>query len=194
MELVNIAISQSLPSVSWPDQPPIPASPAKLNCKKMNKFISKIPIKNIAIALAIAIFFIADRYLKTLSLNLAGEEPIKLIGQIFSFHFTANYHIAFSLPLGGIILNIFISLIIILIIIYLIHSWFKKNNIFNTIGLFSLLLGAAGNFYDRLKFGYVIDYWDLKYFTVFNLADILIILGVILVLIKFNRKIKEKSQ
>jgi signal peptidase II len=37
-----------------------------------------------------------------------------------------------------------------------------------------LIIGAILNFTDRIKFGYVIDYFSLKYFTVFNLADVMI--------------------
>ena len=40
-----------------------------------------------------------------------------------------------------------------------------------------LVLGAASNLYDRLKYEYVIDYIDLKWFTVFNLADSMIVVG-----------------
>jgi len=43
----------------------------------------------------------------------------------------------------------------------------------------AVILGAAGNLFDRLKYGYVVDYLDLKYFTAFNLADVMIVAGVI---------------
>jgi signal peptidase II len=44
--------------------------------------------------------------------------------------------------------------------------------------LFLAFLGAFSNLYDRLHYGYVIDYFDLKYFTVFNLSDVMIIIGI----------------
>lgn len=43
-----------------------------------------------------------------------------------------------------------------------------------------LLGGAVSNLIDRLRFGYVIDYIDLKGLPVFNLADLFIVLGAIL--------------
>ena len=55
--------------------------------------------------------------------------------------------------------------------------------------LFSLVLaGAFGNFYDRLVYSAVPDFIDLHYksfhwFT-FNMADIFITLGIIMLLIK----------
>ena len=54
----------------------------------------------------------------------------------------------------------------------------QKNQVFSTI-LFFTILGASSNFYDRLKYGFVVDYLDLKYFTVFNVADAMISLSVL---------------
>ena len=45
--------------------------------------------------------------------------------------------------------------------------------------LLAIIFGAISNLFDRIKYGYVIDYLDLKYFTVFNLADVMIVGGVI---------------
>jgi signal peptidase II len=155
----------------------------------MNKFTTKIYLKNIAIILMIAIFFIADRYLKYLALNRHLEQPFKLLGNIFSFNFTANYYIAFSLPLGGQILNILISLIILALIYLIFYLIFKKNNQKSTIFLLTIILfGAISNILDRFAYGYVIDYLELKYFTVFNLADVMISLGAIVLILKNLKK------
>lgn len=53
----------------------------------------------------------------------------------------------------------------------------------------SLVLGGAiGNLIDRIRFGYVVDFIDLHYqgehWPAFNLADSVIVLGVILLLIE----------
>ena len=56
------------------------------------------------------------------------------------------------------------------------------------IGLLLILLGALSNFFDRLAYGYVIDYFYLKNFTIFNLADASISGGAILALIGLNKK------
>ncbi len=49
-----------------------------------------------------------------------------------------------------------------------------------------LLSGALSNLFDRLHYGCVIDFIDLKFWPVFNLADIFICLGVFLLIIKFK--------
>ena len=54
-----------------------------------------------------------------------------------------------------------------------------------------IIFGAVSNLYDRLKYGFVIDYFDLKYFTIFNIADAMIFfgaLGVIIVLGPLSKK------
>lgn len=46
------------------------------------------------------------------------------------------------------------------------------------VGVALLLGGAVGNFIDRVRFGYVIDYFDFRIWPVFNMADVAICIGV----------------
>lgn len=147
----------------------------------MNKLFSKYNLKNIAIILLIAIFFVSDRLLKVLSIS--GRKSFSLIGDILTFSFTPNYFIAFSLPVGGKILEVTILILIVLMIVFSLYLLFKKYSVPLIIGLAAIILGAVSNYIDRLRLGYVIDYLYLKYFTVFNLADALIAFGTILILI-----------
>jgi len=50
------------------------------------------------------------------------------------------------------------------------------------LGLLLILGGAIGNLLDRLRFGYVVDFIDLRVWPVFNLADSAITIGVALLL------------
>jgi signal peptidase II len=139
----------------------------------------------IVIALVITIFFSLDRILKLLALKLGPNQIIKLLGNFFSFHFAANPFLAFSLPLGGLIINIPIILIIILLLIYIFYLLNKKEkNISEIILLIIIFIGAFSNLFDRLVYGYVIDYLELKYFTIFNLADVMISFGAIILIFK----------
>jgi len=45
-------------------------------------------------------------------------------------------------------------------------------------GLCFLLIGAIGNFVDRLVLGYVVDFIDIHIFPVFNIADVCIDIGI----------------
>jgi signal peptidase II len=151
----------------------------------MNNFLKNLTLKNIAIALVIAIFFIVDRYLKILAVNMVATAPIKLIGNIFSFHFTVNYYIAFSIPLSGWIISALIVLIIAILIYYIFYLTVNKKARRGEILLLTIIiLGAISNVLDRFSYGYVVDYLELKYFTVFNLADIMISGGAIILIFK----------
>jgi len=48
-------------------------------------------------------------------------------------------------------------------------------------GIPLLLAGAAGNLIDRIFLGYVVDYIEVRGFSVFNVADACIVVGVFLV-------------
>ena len=77
-----------------------------------------------------------------------------------------------------------ISLIAVLYIPWLINQY--KKNILIAIGLLLILGGAIGNLYDRISYGYVIDFIYLHidefYWPAFNVADSAISLGVLLFL------------
>lgn len=84
---------------------------------------------------------------------------------------------------GGISLIIGSFLAIILINIYAV---FEKNNsklLYVSLGL--ILGGAWGNLFDRLVFGYVRDFIKFEFMTfpVFNVADMALTIGVVLLLI-----------
>ena len=77
-----------------------------------------------------------------------------------------------------------ISLLAVLYIPWLINQY--KKNILIVIGLLLILGGAIGNLYDRISYGYVIDFVYLHigelYWPAFNVADSAISVGVLLFL------------
>jgi signal peptidase II len=150
--------------------------------------------KKMAWFLFLAVFFLfLDRFLKILALNNFFNSDFQLFGNIFKFSLQKNYNIAFSLPFHGLILNFIIELIILLLICIFLFLYKRKD--FNSAGILILLIfGAGSNLYDRIRYDYVIDYFDLKYFTVFNVADILIVSSVFLLGLIFlieNKKSKN---
>ena len=101
-----------------------------------------------------------------------------------------NDGISFSMLTGKRWLIVFFS-ILILIFLYFYMKKFKENK--RNIIAFSLIFGGLlGNLIDRIIYGYVVDYlrfiiFDYN-FPIFNLADICITIGVILLIINMLRK------
>lgn len=122
--------------------------------------------------------------------SLSGKPNFLVLGRFFSFEFYPNYGIAFGLPLPSPLFYLIILFIIGLLAYFYSLAWNKKD----LIGIFAITLiffGALSNLSDRLRLGYVVDYLNLAFWPVFNLADLLILAGVIILLIKnFKPKIK----
>ena len=143
--------------------------------------------KNMAFWILLAMFFVVlDRFFKFLAAGGYFDKSIPVVGDFFKLDLIPNYNIAFSLPLSGIFLNILIILIIIFLLYELLflgqrQEWSK------VVLLTFIIFGAISNMLDRLKYGFVIDYLDLKYFTVFNMADVMIVGGVLGIILIFCR-------
>jgi signal peptidase II len=144
--------------------------------------------KNIIIILFMIMFFVLDRFLKILSFKT--REDISIIKDFFKFTFFPNEFISFSIPFSGTGLKIVLLLLLAFIIFYLIITFRnKKYNEF--LAFFSIFLGALSNFFDRIYYSYVVDYLNLMFFSVFNLADVLIVGGCFYLII-FNLKSIKK--
>ncbi|MCK4539793.1 signal peptidase II [Candidatus Parcubacteria bacterium] len=148
--------------------------------------------KKMVYCVVLAIFFvILDRLFKVLAISCYENIKIDLIFDYFGFTLAKNYYIAFSLPLSGPILSVFIG-VVILILLYFWLILIKKQEYSQASCLTFVILGAISNIIDRVKYGFVIDYLDLKYFTVFNIADSMIVAGVVLLIILNKKTIIKK--
>ena len=102
---------------------------------------------------------------------------------LFRLDFVKNYGAAFNIFSGS---RVFLSLISIVFSILLIYLIFRKNTL-NSFDLYSysfILGGTIGNGIDRIYRGFVVDFINLNIinFPVFNIADISINIGFIILL------------
>ena len=100
---------------------------------------------------------------------------------LFRLEFVKNYGAAFNIFSGNRIFLSFISIIFSIVLIYLIFR--KKSSFLTEYYSYSFILGGTfGNGIDRIFKGYVIDFINLNFinFPVFNIADISINIGFIL--------------
>ena len=133
-----------------------------------------------ALLYIIAIFFISiDRFLKLFFSS--SKETFTLINDYLTLHYVENYYIAFSLPVPPLLIK-YLSLLIAITVVYFFVKHIKAKQYFFSFLLFILILGSFSNIYDRFVYGFVIDYIDLKYFAVFNIADSLIFISIILII------------
>lgn len=144
----------------------------------------QITKKTIFICILIVFFVFIDKLFKTLCLKGFLNKPLYVIGNIFSLHSQPNPNIAFSIPLSGELLTLGISILILFLISWWIFIYYKKPGERKILPALSfLIIGAGMNLTDRIRYGYVIDYFDLRYFTIFNVADILITSSILLMII-----------
>lgn len=131
------------------------------------------------LSLFLLIIFSFDRILKYYFLK---NPAIGFGGDFFygflSFHFVKNYGMAFGLPFFSSVLVALIILILIFLVYFGLRLIKEKNYLLSFL-ILMIIIGAFSNLIDRIKFGFVVDYIDLTWFTVFNLADCLITVGVI---------------
>lgn len=129
-----------------------------------------------------------DQLLKYLvQSHLAVGQSLPLVNNAVKLTYVRNTGAAFSLFVGFSPYLAVIGLIVAIIVIYL-HYRTPPRNIIIQIGLALILGGSCGNLLDRLLRSYVIDYLDFAVWPVFNLADIMINAGVIMLAYKLFAK------
>lgn len=149
--------------------------------------------------LAIIIFgIIADRITKILAVNsLKDSSDVTVIKNYFEFQYVENRGAAFGIFQGKqYILSVITMLIIGGMIYYLYFYKNKPQSKLLKISLALIIGGALGNLYDRLNYSYVIDfvslhYRDVYYWPNFNIADILVVVGTILMSLFIIKDVKE---
>lgn len=125
---------------------------------------------------------ILDQLSKILALKyLAPIKDIPIINNIFHLTYVENRGAAFGLFQNQKLFFIITTLIV------LISIWFyTRNNRLPGImklGLSLVAGGAIGNLIDRVRLGFVVDYFHavIINFPVFNIADCAVVVGAILV-------------
>lgn len=136
---------------------------------KQKKIAEKNLLEHIMGILVISLLFAIDRVTKYYAPN-----------KIF------NYGISFSLFPGLIPIVIALSIIFIFVLISIYSSLRKKfaQSLALDFGFIFLIAGTLGNLFDRIAYGYVVDFITVSnYFPSFNLADVFNITGIILFII-----------
>lgn len=142
-----------------------------------------------------AIIIVLDQLSKYAAINYLMESaPYIIIPNFFRLSYVENFGAAFGILQNRKIFFIIVTCIVVVSLsLFLIKNYYRIN-IFMRIGLSLLLGGTIGNFIDRVRFGYVVDFISFRLFNryefpVFNIADIAIVIGtsIILILVLFDK-------
>lgn len=125
------------------------------------------------------LIFLADRLSKYLVMaNMTEGQSIPLIPPFLYVTYVQNRGAAFGFLQGQVALLSAIAVVCLLFIITQRNKIMAKSS-FVRWGVLIALAGAIGNLLDRLRWGAVIDFLDIRIF-IFNVADVAIVLGVAL--------------
>ncbi len=144
-------------------------------------------------AFLVAVLVFIDQISKFAVLKrLHQNDSVPIINNIFHITLVYNTGSAFGFLRGQNWILTYISIFAIVAILFLLvrrprfsadfylHIWQSA--------LLLVLCGATGNLFDRLCFGYVVDFLDFRIWPVFNFADSMITCGVILLLFILFKK------
>ena len=123
---------------------------------------------------------------------------VTIIPNFISLIYAENDGVAFSMLSGSRIIIIIISILLLSFLAYYMNKDYvskKKDDILMDVSYGLLFGGILGNLLDRIIRGIVIDYISINiigyHFPIFNLADVMITIGVIIMII---RTLKSESK
>jgi signal peptidase II len=153
--------------------------------------------------LIVAATLVLDRWTKALILNRFGlNESISVIDGLFNITYVQNTGVAFGIfssiasPAKTLLLSAFTVFAAVVVVTFSVRS--SARNRLLQIALALILGGALGNLYDRIAYGYVVDFLEFYFRTYhwpsFNVADSAISIGVVLLAIEIFRSNETPAQ
>ena len=155
----------------------------------------KINIKNKNILLLISICI--DQIVKQIVIKNVFNSSIQIIKGVLNFTYVENTGGAYGIGSNNILIFIIINIIILGILMKFAISKREEIDTISLIAISLIIAGGMGNLIDRVARGYVVDFVDinpvLKY-PVFNIADIFVVTGCIVITIELiYRTIKSRK-
>lgn len=153
----------------------------------------------IAIVAATALVLLDQltKYLAVRYLNPAdGGHDVTIISGVFKLQYLENRGAAFGIMQGRKILLVLTTVAVFALVCWLYHRipTERRYRALRCVCI-SVMAGAIGNFIDRMRLGYVVDffYFELINFPIFNVADIYVTCSVIVFLLLFLFYYKEEE-
>ncbi|WP_164690148.1 signal peptidase II [Paraclostridium sordellii] len=122
-----------------------------------------------------------DQISKYLAVNyLANIGSIPIIKNIFHLTYVENRGAAFGMFQNNQIIFIVVAIAACVFGLYYLYK--KDLNILGKSAIILIISGALGNLIDRIRLGFVVDYFDFRVIWdyIFNVADVFVVVGTIL--------------
>lgn len=122
-----------------------------------------------------------------------AEAPLGLVPGVLELDYTRNYDVAFSLLRWVPVEARYVVIVTMnsAMTLYVLGLWWVRRRAASLVELASyalIIAGALGNLLDRIVRGYVVDFVDLHFWPVFNVADALLVVGLLALLIQTLRR------
>lgn len=137
-----------------------------------------------------------DQFSKVWALNnLVDVGSIPIIENVFHLTYVENRGAAFGMLQNNQTIFIIVALAASIFGFYYLISHKSQINLIGKIGIILIISGALGNLIDRVRLGFVVDYFDFRFIWeyVFNIADVFVVVGTILLSIYIIFFDKEKQ-
>ena len=144
----------------------------------------------IVLFIIICLFLVfLDQYTKAIAVRyLKGQNPVPVISSVLYFLYIENRGAAFGFLQGAQIFFYLITIFVLFLILYVLRKLpDEKRYVPLYIVCVLIFSGAIGNFIDRVRQQYVVDFIYFKPidFPVFNVADIYVTTGAIIMVLLF---------
>ena len=136
-------------------------------------------IRKLPFVWVVPFVFVLDRILKIAVVkNYAEGGGFAILPGVFHVTRVSNKGAAFGMLKNYSALLIFISVACVIFLgFYLVRKASSSGDGLIKFAWALVLAGALGNLYDRVRYGYVVDYLDFRIWPVFNVADASICAG-----------------
>lgn len=142
-----------------------------------------------------ALVLLADQATKAFVIqHLAPDESMVAIPHTLWWTFVENTHGAFGLFGNSAVLLVLMA-IVVLGVFWFAFREAARDSLVIRIAFGAIVGGAIGNILDRVHYHYVVDFIDLRWWPVFNVADSCISVGVVvLVLASLKRDMHARTR
>ncbi len=136
---------------------------------------------------ALVLIFVIDRLTKSLAMAAVSDKIVVVIPDVLQFELVYNKNIIGLLALPRVAI---VAIVITFLSVLVWSAWvsYRDGRVQELFGFLLMMFGALSNVFDRLVFGGVIDFINVASRSIFNIADVMIVLGALIAVLAQSQK------